>query len=1244
MQTHGSEPPAHEPAPGTDQPPIGEAAPRSPAEALAGPSALRAGSLTPGSMLALQRSAGNAAVARLLREAAAGANAPATLLVDDAVEPAAGQMRNGEFLEGLQTALFDAAEVAFALTPYRSEACPWIEHWIGVYRQRDAAATEAAVRRFAPDAAAATTAQAYVAPLATALQMRVATWLVTGELGDVPAEAGAGGEAPGPAAEPSSAPAGGAPAEGGSVARTAAEPAALQAELGPGRPLDGAVRSGIGARLAGDLDDVRVHTDTTAARAAARVGARAFAVGRHIAFGAGEYEPGTPLGDALMAHELAHVLQHDPRAPAGQLGAATLEADAHTAAVTALGGRTAQRSVLRTGLQLQRCGSPKPPTPDAFVTELLKKARAGDKAGFFADLRGQNGARAGDAMVRYYLDALRKEGKLTEGDAFRAVALQELGPEPGWASVVKNFADGVDGGQFRVGSGLAPAGADALRQFSVERAGAAAEGGLSATGAAVASPDIVKRDYRIRFDARWDSSRFSALKTEFDPHLDSKGPRSPRARVIFNELYTTEPSLRQMYDANSGGVREFCDLYAGPEAANIIASPRLQDVRAMLDGPAIPATGTGDPAYTAFVATILPKAQALDANDRQEIQRSRRWRTAIEAKVHGPTSAVTLQLAQNLRDTIVNAQAPAPPGPAPGPAPAPPAPVAPLAPSAAEKAWLGGITIKAPAGPIVSNKSAESLTFAIDSKVPNPGLAAMRRITIEPADKVLSGQEDETPWPAGTNALPHTAQVSANAGAAGHTEFEAHLTMVPLVAGAFPEQKAKVRVEDHRLAWFTTNVDSLIEFTQANSFRLWSPGDKISYHGGQVPMRFTAKLPASNPGITMFVKATLTKDGAPEATFGPLPFGSTERTLLGTKNILSGAPPPAAAHALELTLEFFPTAAMVAPAAKTVVTPFAIDPQPAAVAGGDDATLLASDKALLNQPKATAGSLRHHLGTFPAGSVEQRVLAGVESGAIKVDACVVRSDSAAYITGPPARGNPAKDVAYGCGGLDDAHTLVGQPNAIGWHRPSFNDIVYLNATPDPQNPGAKRGIPELANLLVHEGIHAADQKQTNTWERYQKEFRAYWVQGVGGGLSSEYKADIPETIGPRSPRANHLFQRLYYSATYDWVKPAYDGNVAGFRDRADAYLWPDMVNPLLAGHLADLRSEIESYTGAAYPAKKVAVATKFAVCDAAEKEAVAGNRVWRDLVETKFTGSVVTGLMSREKESDQIKRILGIPL
>ena len=62
----------------------------------------------------------------------------------------------------------------------------------------------------------------------------------------------------------------------------------------------------------GLLDDVRIHTDSTAARSAAAVDARAYTVGRDIVFGAGQHAPHTPEGRRLLAHELTHVLQnHD---------------------------------------------------------------------------------------------------------------------------------------------------------------------------------------------------------------------------------------------------------------------------------------------------------------------------------------------------------------------------------------------------------------------------------------------------------------------------------------------------------------------------------------------------------------------------------------------------------------------------------------------------------------------------------------------------------------------------------------------------------------------------------------------------------------------------------------------------------------------------------------------------------------------------------------------------------------------
>src|SRR6185503_4091892 len=62
-------------------------------------------------------------------------------------------------------------------------------------------------------------------------------------------------------------------------------------------------------RMGADLGAVRVHTGAAAARAADDLNAHAFAVGPHIAFADGQFEPGTASGRHLLAHELVHVLQ-----------------------------------------------------------------------------------------------------------------------------------------------------------------------------------------------------------------------------------------------------------------------------------------------------------------------------------------------------------------------------------------------------------------------------------------------------------------------------------------------------------------------------------------------------------------------------------------------------------------------------------------------------------------------------------------------------------------------------------------------------------------------------------------------------------------------------------------------------------------------------------------------------------------------------------------------------------------------
>jgi len=80
-----------------------------------------------------------------------------------------------------------------------------------------------------------------------------------------------------------------------------------------GQPLEPATRAYMEPRFAHDFSDVRVHTDPRAAESARHVGAVAYAAGRNVVFGAGQYSPGTHEGRLTLAHELAHVVQQQGR-------------------------------------------------------------------------------------------------------------------------------------------------------------------------------------------------------------------------------------------------------------------------------------------------------------------------------------------------------------------------------------------------------------------------------------------------------------------------------------------------------------------------------------------------------------------------------------------------------------------------------------------------------------------------------------------------------------------------------------------------------------------------------------------------------------------------------------------------------------------------------------------------------------------------------------------------------------------
>ncbi len=77
----------------------------------------------------------------------------------------------------------------------------------------------------------------------------------------------------------------------------------------PGSALDGGTRRFMEQRFGYDFSRVRIHNDSEAADSARDVSANAYTVGSSIVFNHGKYQPHSPSGRKLLAHELAHVVQ-----------------------------------------------------------------------------------------------------------------------------------------------------------------------------------------------------------------------------------------------------------------------------------------------------------------------------------------------------------------------------------------------------------------------------------------------------------------------------------------------------------------------------------------------------------------------------------------------------------------------------------------------------------------------------------------------------------------------------------------------------------------------------------------------------------------------------------------------------------------------------------------------------------------------------------------------------------------------
>ena len=322
----------------------------------------------------------------------AAAASPALIVEDTETELQPNQMRKSEFLSQLRTSVCAAAETALAGTMFSAMGCPWIDHWFKRYSTQNGQQLEATIRRFVPAAGVINSARDYIPLITNRVRQSIETWSNTGQITGLPEGfsanlPGSSGFVAGLASSDSSILRGaGSVISGiGSLlfktrdnhnSRPSTDPHQVQSQLGSGRSLDSGVRSRMGSVFGQDFSNVRIHTDANAGQLSQDLNARAFTIGQDIAFGIGEYQPGSLIGDALIAHELAHVVQQGNGSnslvpmQADQTGNTSfLEQEADLSAMNAVTslwsgtkdalsgfGRNAIPR-LRSGLRLQRCES-----------------------------------------------------------------------------------------------------------------------------------------------------------------------------------------------------------------------------------------------------------------------------------------------------------------------------------------------------------------------------------------------------------------------------------------------------------------------------------------------------------------------------------------------------------------------------------------------------------------------------------------------------------------------------------------------------------------------------------------------------------------------------------------------------------------------------------------------------------------------------------------------------------------------
>ncbi len=357
------------------------------------------------------------------------------IVEEDTGELRQGQMSKALFLRRLRSGIVEMIEPVLARVGQTTEGCPYLNYWLDFYEGEDAVHVEQTVKKYAPESVYARTAEQYIDVVVKRALYAAEVWARTGRLSGVPAGV--------PTTLPDDRNAVfQAKEKNGSVAGPV-DARAIRDELGEGQPLPGDVRSRMEQGFGVNFSHVRTHTDSKAAVISDRVNARAFTVGEHVAFGSGEYRPGTLLGDVLIAHELAHTIQQKGNSEVGgemEVNGAsynTLEMEADRAAIGVVSslwqmrrgegvGRTGSSLThLRSGLRLQRCSKDLSVSSDDLGSDHSLWYFCGEtQAGFATTARVRAGNYSNAASVRWQISRGADKVEFTGGNTGAEVSIR----------------------------------------------------------------------------------------------------------------------------------------------------------------------------------------------------------------------------------------------------------------------------------------------------------------------------------------------------------------------------------------------------------------------------------------------------------------------------------------------------------------------------------------------------------------------------------------------------------------------------------------------------------------------------------------------------------------------------------------------------------------------------------------------------------------------------------------------------